>query len=80
VKPSDELTSAHATITALQVSLSVANGRIRDLELLAVRQNDRITETMRHANAAEERYRELLAKWQLARREAEQAKIAKRRV
>jgi hypothetical protein len=53
---------------------------VRELEALAVRQNDRIVETMRHANAAESRYSELQAKWQLARRESEQAKIiAKRR-
>ena len=34
---------------------------------------------MRHANNAEQSYSELQAKWQLAQRESQQAKIAKRR-
>lgn len=79
MKPTDELADAHATIAALQASLSVAHARIRELELLAARQNDRITEVMKLADDAEQSYSELRARWQLARRESQQAKIEKRR-
>jgi len=37
MQPTDALADAHATIAAWQVSLSVANGRVRDLALLAER-------------------------------------------
>jgi hypothetical protein len=57
----------------------VTHGRVRDLEFLAAKQNDRMVDVLRHANNAEERYRERQAKWQLVRRESHQATIARRR-
>jgi len=68
MKSTDELNDALAIIAALQTSLSTANARIRELEALGVRQNDRIIDVMRRCNNAEQSYSELRAKWQLARR------------
>jgi hypothetical protein len=78
-RPTDELVDALAKVAALQSSLSTANGRVHELELLAERQNRRITEVMKLADDAERSYSEMRAKWQLERRESEQAKIQKRR-
>jgi len=68
MRATDALGDALAKVAAMQASLSTANARIKELELLVCRQNERVVSVMRQADNAEQRCRELHAKRQVARR------------